>query len=34
LDGDLLAAIDEVLGDELIERDPSRTKSPERRPGS
>ena len=34
LDDDLLAAIDEVLGDELIERDPSRTKSPEGRPSS
>ncbi len=34
LDDDLLAKVDEVLGDDIVERDPAKTKSPERRPGS
>jgi len=33
LDDDLLAKVDEVLGDDIVERDPAKTKSPERRPG-
>ncbi|MDQ3324789.1 MAG: aldo/keto reductase family protein [Actinomycetota bacterium] len=34
LNDDLLAKVDEVLGDDIVERDPAKTKSPERRPGS
>ena len=34
LDVDLLAKIDDVLGDDLVERDATRTKSPDRRPGT
>ena len=33
LDDDLLTEIDDVLGDDIVERDPAQTKSPERRPG-
>ncbi len=33
LDDDLLASIDDVLGDDIVERDPAHTKSPARRPG-
>ncbi len=34
LDDDLLAAVDDVLGDDIVERDPAQTRSPARRPGS
>ncbi len=34
LDDDLLAKVDEVLGDDIVERDPAKTKSPATRPGS
>jgi len=34
LDVDLLAKIDDVLGDDLVERDATRTKSSDRRPGT
>ncbi|MDQ3592870.1 MAG: aldo/keto reductase, partial [Actinomycetota bacterium] len=34
LDADVLAKIDDVLGDDIVERDPAQTKSPGKRPGS